>query len=537
MERSYFIGPRQIDVVEIDDVLALRLDPNEQPESFGAVADGTVIQRSQSQSAQVVAAAFQEAGWHFVVPNDATRARVDARQSIAGVEDAGLVILHQAGTIAVAPYRLNVRLRPDLSHDDCLRILAANDLTILRELRFAPNLFYVASRGRDDAIRVAVRLHDSEDFVYAEPSLVEHLPERYTPTDPDYGKQWHWNNTGQTNGKPGADVSAEAAWDVTRGSGIRVAVLDRGFLVTHPDLAGGISASSGYFDDTGVFHAGIATIPATKGHGTECAGMVGARENTTGGCGGAPQCEMLLIAVLQDPVAEQGVLARAVAYAIDPQTEGGTAGHRADVVSCSMGPIDGEWVLSGVLEDALIFADGGRENRGTAIFWSASNRDVDSALDGVVSHANVVAVVTSNHNDEKKGHPITGDGASGKAIELIAPGTHVWLPVAAGGYTSRHGTSMATPCAAACAALALAAGPSLTREQLRQILRKTADKVGGVVYDATGHNDGYGYGRVNARAAVLSARFEHLVNVLSPRSGCAFVALAIAIIIMYLMLM
>nr|WP_275983398.1 hypothetical protein [Chroococcidiopsis sp. CCMEE 29] len=47
--------------------------------------------------------------------------------------------------------------------------------------------------------------------------------------------------------------------------------------------------------------------------------------------------------------------------------------------------------------------------------------------------------------------------------------------------------------------------PNLTRNELRQIMRDTADKIGGVVYDANGHNDDYGFGRVNAHQAVQRA--------------------------------
>jgi hypothetical protein len=45
----------------------------------------------------------------------------------------------------------------------------------------------------------------------------------------------------------------------------------------------------------------------------------------------------------------------------------------------------------------------------------------------------------------------------------------------------------------------------MTRDELRAIMHDSAGKIGGVVYDANGHNDDYGYGRVNADAAVQMA--------------------------------
>ena len=65
--------------------------------------------------------------------------------------------------------------------------------------------------------------------------------------------------------------------------------------------------------------------------------------------------------------------------------------------------------------------------------------------------------------------------------------------------------SFAAPTAAGVAALVLGVNPDLTWQQVRQTLRDTCDKIGGVVYDGNGHNDDYGWGRVNAARAVCTA--------------------------------
>jgi subtilisin family serine protease len=66
------------------------------------------------------------------------------------------------------------------------------------------------------------------------------------------------------------------------------------------------------------------------------------------------------------------------------------------------------------------------------------------------------------------------------------------------------GTSSATPLAAGVAALVLSVNPKLNRDELRSLLRDTADKIGRG-YDAKGHSNNYGYGRVNAERAVAAA--------------------------------
>ena len=125
-----------------------------------------------------------------------------------------------------------------------------------------------------------------------------------------------------------------------------------------------------------------------------------------------------------------------------------------------------------------------------AIFWAASNgNNVDVMQDEVVSHADVIAVVRSNNRD------LEDNAARGAEVELIAPGVNVFSTSGNGGYRFATGTSL--PLRPLRAAQPCAVGePDLTRDQLRTIMRDTADKIGGAVYDANGHNDDYGFGRV-----------------------------------------
>ncbi|WP_186775283.1 CBM96 family carbohydrate-binding protein [Rubripirellula tenax] len=87
----------------------------------------------------------------------------------------------------------------------------------------------------------------------------------------------------------------------------------------------------------------------------------------------------------------------------------------------------------------------------------------------------------------------------------------------AGDYTSRFsGTSAATPLAAGIAALMLAKAPELTASEIREVMRASADKIGGVEY-TNGFNNFYGYGRVNADSALrLIQTSDALVSELDP---------------------
>lgn len=507
MNRRYYRKNRPVEVQELEGVVALRSDARVADSGqFGLTAeqDSAALADAAPELDGATVAAFAHAGWQVVVPTAQTSDTLDAGEVPEGADAAGALVVNDDGRVVIATDELTVQLVPDLGPDAVAAELAAAGLTVLTELRFAPNLFEVRTTT-GNALAASVALHDNPRFVFAEPSFIEHVPARFTPADPRYPEQWQWNNTGAGGGTAGADVSAEQAWDHTRGAGIRVAVIDNGFDADHEDLAAGVGAGSGFFaaGSPATFTVGTAGMPDSD-HGTFCAGMVGAREgNGVGGVGAAPDSELMLVACLVDQVGTQVTLARALAYAANPSVEVPAADPAtgADIIVSSLGPNGANWALMTVLELAIESAAvNGRGGLGTAIFWAASNgANVSVSLDQVVSHPDVIAVVRSTRND------LEDNAARGPEVELIAPGVQVVSTRSGNLYGASTGTSFAAPCAAGCAALALSADTGMTRDQLRQLMRDTADQIGGVVYDATGHNDDYGFGRVNAAAAVTAA--------------------------------
>jgi len=473
--REYFVRGVRKTVDEVDDVVAVQVD-------------GGVVAEALSDDDEL--SPFREARWVFVPAS--------AASVLETAEDVGRLVRRPNGRLGIVTRRLTVQLDADLSAEAAEAALARRGLLLVRRLGFAPNLFEVDTTEHADSLSASVHLNADPLVTLAEPSLVEHVPQRAAPTDPRYAEQWQWANTGQAGGTAGADVRAQVAWERTRGAGVRVAVIDNGFNAAHEDLRAGIHPASGFFTRAGAFTVGVAGMPSGD-HGTFCAGMVAARQNNAlGGSGAAPEADLVLIACLGDQVGTQTTLARAVGYAADPSTEGGDAAAGADVLVSSLGPNGADWDLTATLALALEFAaTKGRGGRGLAIFWAASNgRDVDVLKDEVVSHADVIAVVRSTRED------LEDNAARGPEVELIAPGVDVVSTTGRGGYGKSTGTSFAAPCAAGCAALALAVNPALTRDALRKVMRDSADKIGGAVYDPDGHSDDYGFGRVNAAKAV-----------------------------------
>ena len=241
-------------------------------------------------------------------------------------------------------------------------------------------------------------------------------------------------------------MNAQVAWDTTCGAGVRVAVVDNGIQVSHPDLSGAIVSEAGFFSDDGSggadFNQTLASFPDGD-HGTFCSGQAIARANNgNDGCGLANQADFIPIACLNDQIGTQATLARAIAYAADPSTEVGGADPSlgADVISCSLGPNGTHWTLESVLDDAINSATtNGRGGKGTAIFWATDNSSVPISDDEVCSHPNVIAVGRSTRND-------TDDGsAHGPKLDFLAPGVDVANTHNGSGFGTWTGTSFAAP--------------------------------------------------------------------------------------------
>ncbi|WP_166020526.1 S8 family serine peptidase [Streptomyces chilikensis] len=512
MTRQYYQRGRLLEAEEIDGVVAVKIsaDAPGGPTGIGAELGTAALESIRDAGVEEdVSEAFARANWVLVRPAPHVHEAFTTGEPLPGAEATGTVVRRPNGRIGIATDELTVRLDPALSEEEAERELAAARLTTLHRLAFAKNLYQVRAPSGLDSLGASVRLHENDRFLFAEPAFVEHMPARLRPTGSRYARQWQWHNTGTDGGVPDADVHIEPAWDHTLGAGVRVAVIDNGFDTLHPDLTDGLDPLSGHYTegaDGTTFTRGAAGMPDSD-HGTFCAGMVGGRlGNPSGGTGAAPECDLLLLACLPDQVGTQTTLARAVAYTADPSTETGSArtGDGADVLVCSLGPNEADWDLTTTLELALEFAAAnGRRGRGLPVFWAASNgRNVDIGKDEVVSHPDVIAVVRSTNQDRED------QAARGPEVELIAPGVNVLSTTSGGGYGTDTGTSFAAPCAAGCAALVLAANPGLTRDQLRGILRDTADRIGPptVEYDADGHNDDYGFGRVNTIEALRAAQ-------------------------------
>lgn len=350
--------------------------------------------------------------------------------------------------------------------------------------------------GVDD-VDLANLLRDRPDVRWAHPDLLVELRGASLPDDPYLAAQWHLQNTGQLGYVAGVDIGASEAWEITRGAGQLVAILDSGTDLDHPDLR--VVDGHDYLGDDESSDA------ETDAHGTACAGLaVGSGDNGIGTAGVAWEAEAYAIRMVG------GALSLTELY--DAMTEAVDAG--ATVLSNSWG-YEGDCAGIqgyGVFADAFEYAETeGRGGRGTAVVFAAGNGNCDIEDNEMLADERVITVAAVSGLDVRESY-----SSFGRHVDIAAPSGNMTTTDILGGdgyngypgdddYTSWfNGTSASTPVVSGVVALMFAANERLTAAQARDALCDTAVRVDleSGTYDADGRSPYYGCGRVDAAAAV-----------------------------------
>lgn len=414
---------------------------------------------------------------------------------------------------------LLVQFRADVTREQIDAAIAAQGLSILEPLKYAPNGFHLRVNSADmqrNALSVANALFESGSCIFAHPDFLAYRKLQFIPNDPSFTSQWHLKNTGQGGGTVGADVKAEQAWDITQGStSISVAVADTGIDWHHEDLEvtmdGGVAK---IHDPRDVVHSDNdpfpQTVDADRSHGTAASGVsIAYGNNNLGVSGIAPKCRLVPIQLYAESTfTPNATEAAAFTWAAD----------HADVMSNSWGPDNTGTLLPDATRTAMDYcATNGRGGKGTVIFFAAGNSNInnDTANNNTyASYSGVISVAASTNQDVKASYSSFGPSTSiaapsnGGTRSITTTDVTGAVGYSSGNYTSTFGgTSSACPLAAGVGALVLSANPNLTWRQVKMVLEQSADKIdpGFGAYDAQGKSLYYGYGRVNALRAVQLA--------------------------------
>jgi subtilisin family serine protease len=533
-----------------DDLIAVRTRSRRTLRATGPVPSAVAGELGSTE----LIAAFPEAGVEvYRVPTGgvAERSLDDWKRTLRGqrdVEFAGRVPVDpQSGEPVLYTENLFIKFRDEIDPDDCKSVLQAAGLTIKRELDYATNAYFVAApEGTGTKIfDMALELLERDDVEYCHPELI-----RKRDWKGIFPQQWHLRAATVGGVQIQAHANVELAHEVTLGEGVTIALLDDGFDIDHPEFSssGKIVAPRDATLGTNDPRPKDPFPPFPDNHGTACAGVACA-DGGDGACGVAPKAKLIPVRLASN----LGSLQEAEAFRW-------AADHGADVISCSWGPQDGRWFnpndpvhnqvapLPASTRLAMDYATtNGRGGKGCVILFAAGNGNEKVENDGYASYERVIAVAACNDRGKRSvysdfgsavwcafpsndfGHPPFDHP------EPLTPGIWTTDRVGAKGYNDGDaqigdlagnycndfgGTSSACPGAAGVAALVLSANPSLKWHEVKDILKRSCDRIDpqNGQYEATGHSPLYGYGRLNARTAVELARPVPRNNVVVTRT-------------------
>jgi len=381
-----------------------------------------------------------------------------------------------------------------ISSYDIINIREPDSLSTSRTYHLTVNYF-----SEKTSLQIANELFETGLFEWASPDLILFLG--FSTNDTHFNQQWGLQNAVQFGGT-NIDIRAQHAWTITRGSpNIRIAILDSGVDLQHPDLTANLLPGFNAATNT----AGGGAMPAhyeNRSHGTSVAGIVAAQANNNRGIAGvAHNSRILPVSVELEANAER--VTRGLHWARQ---------NGARVINMS-------FYVVGDITDDLISA----LNAATAaniVLVAASGNNGSSTVDFPASRPDVIAVGAINRN----GHRWTGSNY-GAGLNVVAPGagifttgmtndprigqSHIVNDGVNNGIYFRdiNGTSLAAPHVAGVAALILSVRPDLTAQQVRNVIEQTANRsLPGWTTTQTlpngSWNNHFGHGLVDAYAAL-----------------------------------
>ncbi|MER6616890.1 S8 family peptidase [Streptomyces xantholiticus] len=341
------------------------------------------------------------------------------------------------------------------------------------------------------------------------------------PNDTEYSRQWDLFEAT-------AGMNVPGAWDKATGEGVKVAVIDTGY-VAHSDLAANVIAGYDFISDSFMANDGGGRdsnaadpgdwmnrgecgtdqfgqpVPArdtnNSWHGTHVAGTIAATTGNSKGIAGiAYNATVQPVRVLGKCGGTTADIIDAITWASGGSVQGVPANpNPADVINMSLGG-------GGACDSGTQSAINGAVSRGTTVVVAAGNSNANAANFNPASCSNVISVAASDREGNRAAY-----SNYGSVVDITAPGGEtsvssangIWSTLNTGtrsvgseNYVAYQGTSMAAPHIAGLAALMNQASPSMTPAQIESSIKTNARTLPGSC------SGGCGAGLANATAAV-----------------------------------
>ena len=296
-----------------------------------------------------------------------------------------------------------------------------------------------------------------------------------------------WSSAGETEG----------AWQAGyRGAGARIAILDTGIDMDHPDLVANIDAASSK-------NCLSVTVPPAPpedghGHGTHVSGTAAAPVNGEGVVGIAPEAELVAIKMFDDAGNSSEALSLCALDWVTALNTDGNATNDIDVASMSWGehrtfgscatdPLHGA-ICRARASGAILVAGAGND-AGTAddfvpaafpeVISVSGLADFDGQPGGLAGCTFVPSLLWFECDDT-----FAFFSNSGASVDVIAPAVSVHSTWTGGGYQTIDGTSMATPHVSGVVALMRAADATITPSEALELLLASGECPNGTVANA-----------------------------------------------------
>ena len=355
-----------------------------------------------------------------------------------------------------APGRLLVMPRVGLSEAEFAKVLSPHGGKARRIGKSNLHIVDLPAGRSENAVLALLAHHPQLKFVELDRKVLPAL----SANDPYIGSEWHVPK-----------VKLTSAWDLSLGSGVTIAILDSGVLASHADLATNLVAG------WNTYNSSTDTSPSTF-HGTAVAGVAGAVVNNATGVAGVAGGAKIMPIKITDSAgsAYYSTIASGITYAAD---------RGVRVVNCSYGFL---------FKTASIQSAGAYlKSKGGLLIVPAGNNGID---ENAPATSAMITVSATDSTDVRASW-----SSYGQMVTISAPGAGIWTTNSDGGYASGNGTSFASPLVAGVVALMMSANPTLSSAQVESLLYSTVVDLGSVGKDIY-----YGYGRVDADAAVRAAK-------------------------------
>ena len=305
------------------------------------------------------------------------------------------------------------------------------------------------------------------------------------PNDLD-SRLWNLNNEGQSGGLPGADIDALKAWSITTGKkegGPLIGVADSGLEYDHPDIKDNLWTNpdeiagdgvdndcNGYIDDVHGynFYGQNSEIKDNHGHGTHCAGVIGAKGNNGLGVTGINWDAQIMTLKIMDPKEKNGYIGAtidAIAYA----TQMGVK-----ILSNSWGSDFDSKALEEAISKfpGLFIASAGNAEKDKP----PTDNDKVPHFPSGYDFPNIISVASSDSGDKLSATSNYGV----KTVDIAAPGVEIGSTIPGGTYGYMSGTSMAVPHVSGVAALIMSEFPELSVLEVKEAILKGGDRLEGL---------------------------------------------------------